>query len=238
MGRFRGLPPPSAPSLCPPIVYAPPPAGPLQPVYEDACLLVLDKPAGLLTVPGRGTAHQDCLLHRAQQCWPDAGVVHRLDLATSGLVVFGRGAAAQAALSAAFRARVVSKRYEAVLHGVLSAELGDAGEVGLPLGTDWDLRPMQKVDTEHGRSALTRWRVLSRDAGRACTRVELEPVTGRSHQLRVHMLALGHPIQGDPLYGPPQSQAAAPRLLLHARSLALDHPVTGRPLHWTSPPPF
>lgn len=238
MGRFRGLPAPTTPSRCPPIVYAPPPPGPLHVHHEDDAMLVLDKPAGLLTVPGRGEVHQDCLLHRARGRWPDAEVVHRLDLATSGLVVFGRGAAPQAALSAAFRARTAHKRYEALLHGVLPAAWGDAGEVALPLGTDWDWRPMQRVDPEHGRPALTRWRVLARDAERGCTRVELEPVTGRSHQLRVHMLALGHPIQGDPLYGPPESQSAAPRLLLHACALALAHPVSGALLSWHSPPPF
>ncbi len=238
MGRFRGLPAPSTPSLCPAIVYVPPPDGPLKPVHEDAALLVLDKPAGLLTVPGRGEAHQDCLLHRAQRQWPDAAVVHRLDLATSGLVVFARGEAAQAALSAAFRERRVDKRYEAVLHGVMPEAWGEAGEVNLPLGTDWAWRPMQRVDPEQGRPACTRWQVLARNSQAGQTRVALEPVTGRSHQLRVHMLALGHPIQGDPLYGSPASQGAASRLLLHACSLTLPHPVDGRPVAWTSAAPF
>lgn len=235
MGTLRGLPAHSAPSLCPTVVYQPPPDQGLALCFEDEALLVLDKPAGLLSVPGRGEAHRDCLAHRVQQRHADALVVHRLDLATSGLLVMGRGAVMQAALGKAFEDRLVHKRYEAWVDGLV---VPDEGLVDLPLITDWPYRPMQKVDHDIGKPARTRWRVLARDAQQGRTRVELEPITGRSHQLRVHMLAMGHPILGDPLYGSAQSQAAAPRLCLHACQLALPHPVTGQWMQWTSPAPF
>jgi tRNA pseudouridine32 synthase/23S rRNA pseudouridine746 synthase len=238
LGRLRGAPPPTEASLCPTIVYAPPPDEGLDLVHEDDTLLVLNKPAGLLSVPGRGEAHQDCLVHRVQRRFSDALTVHRLDLATSGLIVMARGPAAQAALGLAFHDRRVHKRYEALLQGVMPDGMGDEGEVALPLNTDWLWRPMQKVDHERGKPALTRWRVLARDAAGQRTRVALEPLTGRSHQLRVHMLALGHPMLGDPLYGTPQSQAAAPRLCLHACELGLAHPLSGEALVWLSPAPF
>jgi tRNA pseudouridine32 synthase/23S rRNA pseudouridine746 synthase len=204
-------------------------------VHVDEALIVLDKPAGLLSVPGRGEAHADCVASRAASRYADALIVHRLDLATSGLMVLGRGAAMHAALSLAFQDRRVSKRYEAVLQGLV---LQDEGEVDLPLNTNWLYRPMQHVDHERGKPALTRWRVLARDEAFQRTRVELEPVTGRTHQLRVHMLAMGHPILGDPLYGSADSQQAAPRLLLHARSLRLTHPVSGADLAFDRPTPF
>ncbi|WP_290872623.1 RluA family pseudouridine synthase [Aquabacterium sp.] len=238
MARLRGAPPPTEPSLCPTIVYNPPPDEGLDLVHEDEALLVLNKPAGLLSVPGRGEAHQDCLAHRVQRRHPDALIVHRLDLATSGLIVMARGPAMQAALSQAFADRRVHKRYEALLQGLMPPDWGETGEVNLPLGTDWLWRPMQKVDLSGGKPALTRWRVCARDAQRDRTRVELEPVTGRSHQLRVHMLALGHPMLGDPLYGSPASQCAMPRLALHAAHLALQHPLHDTPCAWHSPAPF
>jgi tRNA pseudouridine32 synthase/23S rRNA pseudouridine746 synthase len=202
-------------------------------VYVDEHLLVLDKPAGLLAVPGRGEDKQDCLSSRAQRLWPDALVVHRLDMATSGLFLMGRGLHVQRVLSRAFAERAVDKRYEAVVAGTLAEA---EGTIALPLAADWPRRPLQKVDPEHGRPSETRWRVLRAEDGH--TRLLLEPVTGRSHQLRVHLLAIGHPILGDRLYAPPQVQALAPRLLLHATRLALAHPASGEPLVFESPAPF
>lgn len=201
--------------------------------HEDDHVLVVEKPAGLLAVPGRGEDKQDCLSARLAACWPDARVVHRLDMATSGLMLFARGAPAQRRLSGAFAARAVDKRYIAVVHGRLAA---DAGEVDAPLAADWPNRPRQRIDHAHGRPALTRWRVLAGEGGPGRTRVELEPVTGRSHQLRVHMHSLGHPIVGDALYG--DDAAHEPRLLLHATRLAFAHPHDGRRCEFSSPPPF
>ena len=204
-------------------------------IYVDEHLVVLDKPAGLLAVPGRGADKQDCLSARAQALWPDALVVHRLDMATSGLFLMGRGPRMQRALSRAFAEREVGKRYEAVVAGALGAP-GDAGEIALPLAADWPRRPLQKVDTAHGRPSITRWHVLA--LADDTTRVALEPVTGRSHQLRVHLLAIGHPILGDALYAPPAVRDRAPRLLLHARALRLAHPATAEPLAFESAVPF
>jgi tRNA pseudouridine32 synthase/23S rRNA pseudouridine746 synthase len=204
-------------------------------VYLDEQLLVLDKPAGLLAVPGRGEDKQDCLSARAQALWPDALVVHRLDMATSGLFLMARGIHMQRVLSRAFSDRSVHKRYEALVAG----ELGPAGAQGvidLPIAADWPRRPSQKVDHEHGRPSTTRWEVLARGDG--CTRLALEPVTGRTHQLRVHLQAIGHPIFGDTLYAPPQVQALAARLLLHATSLQLAHPANGEALAFASAAPF
>jgi tRNA pseudouridine32 synthase/23S rRNA pseudouridine746 synthase len=165
----------------------------------------------------------------------DALIVHRLDMATSGLLLFARGAQAQRALSRAFAQREVEKRYVAVVEGLIAAE---AGEINLPLMADWPNRPRQKVDAEHGKAACTRWNVLERDMEARTTRVQLEPVTGRSHQLRVHMLALGHPILGDALYAPPATQQRPARLLLHARRLRLAHPAGTGELRLESAPPF
>lgn len=211
-------------------------ASALEPIYVDAALLVLDKPSGLLAVPGRGPDKQDCLAARAQTVYPDALVVHRLDMDTSGLMVMARGADAQRALSAAFAARAVKKRYLAVVAGRLEAPSQEWGSVDLPLVCDWPNRPRQRVDRVHGKPSLTRWRVLGHDAD--STRVELEPVTGRSHQLRVHMCELGHPILGDPLYASPAQRTQAPRLLLHACALAFTHPATGEALAFERPAPF
>jgi tRNA pseudouridine32 synthase/23S rRNA pseudouridine746 synthase len=202
-------------------------------VHVDAAIVVADKPAGLLAVPGRGADKADCLWSRVASRHADARIVHRIDMATSGLVLFARGAAAQRDWSAAFAAREVRKTYVAVVDGHLGA---DAGEIDLPLAADWPRRPRQKVDLLRGKPSLTRWRVLDRGGGR--TRLVLEPVTGRSHQLRVHLLAIGHAIVGDTLYAPPAVAASAPRLLLHAASLERRHP-DGRPLlRVHAPPPF
>lgn len=206
-------------------------------LHADDALLVLDKPAGLLSVPGRDVVNQDCASARAQATWPDALVVHRLDMATSGLLLMARGAAMRRALGMAFEWRRVHKRYIAVVAGHVAQ---DSGEIHQPLRTDWPNRPRQIV-TPDGRPSHTRWRVLARESdaqGRPQTRLELEPVTGRTHQLRVHLLSIGHPILGDALYADPEALARSPRLLLHASELALIHPVSGAPLHWHSPAPF
>jgi len=191
-------------------------------VHADARCLVVDKPAGLLSVPGR--TEPDCVLLRLQRLHPEALVVHRLDQATSGLLLFARSAQAQREFSAEFAERRVAKRYVALVTG----ELAPSGRCDLPLLADWPRRPLQKIDREHGKPSTTHWQVL-RSCTDARTRVELEPLTGRSHQLRVHLQALGCPIVGDTLYG----GADAPRLMLHASWLRL---ASGLELH--CPPPF
>jgi tRNA pseudouridine32 synthase/23S rRNA pseudouridine746 synthase len=203
-------------------------------LHADVQLVVVDKPAGLLSVPGRGPDKADCALARVRRLFPDAQVVHRLDQASSGLLVFARGAAVQRALSIAFAERCVSKRYEAVVDGLIASE---AGAIELPLSADWPNRPRQQVDSSHGRPALTRWSLLARDPAARRTRLELEPVTGRTHQLRVHMAALGHPIVGDRLYGTAAPIVSSKRLLLHATRLEFQHPGGGGPmcLHCAAP---
>ncbi len=210
----------------------------LVPLYADDALLVFDKPAGLLAVPGRGPDKADCLAARVQAGFPDALIVHRLDMDTSGLMLMARGPDVQRALSRAFAARAVHKRYVAWVAGRLVPPQSDWGTIDLPLICDWPNRPLQKVDHQQGKPSVTRWRVLDYDAMRDATRVELEPVTGRSHQLRVHMRELGHPMLGDPLYAPEAVRAQATRLLLHAVALEIPHPVTGAPCVFESPPPF
>ena len=210
----------------------------LQVLYADDTLLVLCNPAGLLSVPGRGPDKQDCLSARAQARYADALVVHRLDMATSGLLLMARGKAAQQTLSLAFAQRQVGKRYVALVHGRLQAATPGAwSDIALPIGVDWPNRPRRVVAAEGGKASLTRWRVLGR-CGAEQTRVELEPVTGRSHQLRVHMQAIGHPVVGDPLYGPDPCPANSTRLMLHAARISFAHPLTAEPLHFSSAPEF
>jgi tRNA pseudouridine32 synthase/23S rRNA pseudouridine746 synthase len=225
----------SLPPLPPPPDYRPPPDAALSVLACDEVLMAVDKPAGLLTVPGRGEHLQDCLLHRVQARHAQARLVHRLDLPTSGIVVFALTAPAQRALVRAFEQRVADKRYVAVVDGVMRQ---DAGEIDLPLACDWPNRPRQVVDRQQGRPAVTRYRVLGVDEARQTTRVELQPLTGRTHQLRVHLQAIGHPILGDHLYAGGAGHAAAPRLLLHAARLALPHPSSGCSWAVASPVPF
>jgi tRNA pseudouridine32 synthase / 23S rRNA pseudouridine746 synthase len=219
--------------------------------HVDAHCIVAVKPAGLLSVPGLGEQGHACLSAQVQATFADALVVHRLDMSTSGLMLFARGAEAQRTLSRAFAAREVAKRYVAVVHGRVIAM---QGEIDLPLIADWPNRPKQKVDANFGKPSLTRYRVLDvdaehdaehdakhdagRDARHDATRLELEPVTGRAHQLRVHLLAIGHPILGDALYAPPEVVARADRLLLHACALRFAHPSTGEPIALESTAPF
>ena len=199
-------------------------------IYADAQLLVVSKPSGMLSVPGRGEEKQDCLIKRVQADYPDALTVHRLDCDTSGLLVLARGKTMHRRLSILYQERQVEKRYVAVVAGQL---LQDSGKVNLPLIVDWPNRPLHKVDHDIGKPSLTLYRVLSYDAATHCSRVELTPETGRTHQLRVHMQALGHPILGDSLYADAASRDKACRLLLHAEYLAFSHPEGGEALQFT-----
>jgi tRNA pseudouridine32 synthase / 23S rRNA pseudouridine746 synthase len=219
------------PSLIPDFAYDPPDV-PLDILHEDAAILVLNKPAGLLTVPGKLENREDCLITRLKAARWDALTVHRLDCDTSGVIIFARTKQAQGFLGQEFEQRRAQKTYVARLQGEM---MEDAGTVDLPLGSDWDYRPRQKVDHERGRPAVTDWQVISRSPGE--TRVRLTPHTGRSHQLRVHMLVLGHPILGDQIYAP-ETLADHPRLMLHAETLSLHHPTTGERVSFTAPVPF
>ncbi|MFY9261801.1 MAG: RluA family pseudouridine synthase [Gallionella sp.] len=211
--------------------YTPPAHTGLDMVFQDEHLLVVNKPAGLLAVVGRGVDKQDCLATRVQAEFTDALVVHRLDMATSGLLIFARGVAMQRALSGLFERRKIEKQYLAVVAGKL-AEM--AGEINLPLGADWEHRPRQRVDFERGKPAQTHFQLLSYNEPHDTSRVALTPTTGRTHQLRVHLLAISHPILGDSLYGGREAQ----RLHLHAAALCFNHPQTGEVLNLQCAPSF
>lgn len=212
-------------------VYAPPPDIPVV-IHADGHVLVVDKQAGLLSVPGRGEDRADCLIARLREAFPTVLLVHRLDLDTSGVMVFALTPHAQRHLSKQFEDRLTKKVYVARLAGRLQPE---TGRVDLPLIVDWPNRPRQKVDHAEGRPAQTDWRVVR--ATDAETRVRLMPVTGRSHQLRVHMASLGHAILGDPLYADGDA-ADHPRLMLHAESLRFRHPETGVQTGFSATVPF
>jgi tRNA pseudouridine32 synthase/23S rRNA pseudouridine746 synthase len=198
-------------------------------VYADSSLVVVNKPAGLLAVPGRGADKADCASLRTQERYPDALIVHRLDQPTSGLMLLARGLDMQRLLSKQFETRQVHKEYVAVVHGLVDK---DQGEIDLSLAADWPARPRQKIDPHHGKAALTHYRVLARDPWAQTTRLALEPITGRTHQLRVHLSAIGHPVVGDTLYGEDKAQGISVRLLLHAQHLALLHPASALPMTW------
>ncbi|HTN93625.1 MAG TPA: pseudouridine synthase [Gallionella sp.] len=216
------------------LAYNPPLNLALDLVYRDDAFLMVNKPAGLLSVPGRGADRADSLFTRVRNEFPDAFCVHRLDLCTSGLLVFARGADLHRRFSFMFRERMVKKCYVAIVSGQVETS---AGEVDLPLRSDWPNRPKQMVDILGGKCSLTRYRVLAQDSVMNTSRVELEPVTGRTHQLRIHMSAIGHPILGDRLYGT-RAGANAGRLLLHSRLLAFTHPLSGEPLTFMCESPF
>ncbi|WP_037473373.1 RluA family pseudouridine synthase [Simplicispira psychrophila] len=211
---------------------------PLTCLHADDALLVLAKPAGLLSVPGRGADKQDCASARASQPWPGALVVHRLDMATSGLLLMARTPAVQRALSQAFAEREVEKRYQAIVQGCMAAPASGWGDIELPIAADWERRPLRVIDHAHGKPSHTRWRVLAIDEAAQTTRVELAPVTGRTHQLRLHLAAIGHAILGDALYADTAVQGRAPRLLLHAARLAFAHPINGTWVQYALPPDF
>lgn len=214
-------------------VYTPPLEPFLTVLHADADLLVVDKPAGLLSVPGKAAEHADCLETRAQQTYPQARIVHRLDMDTSGVMVLAMNAAAHRHLGLQFERRKTAKRYIADVWG---HPKDDCGEVALPLICDWPNRPKQMVCLERGKPALTRWQVV--EFGLETTRVHLFPHTGRSHQLRVHMLSLGHPIIGDRFYSGGQALQASDRLALHAESLELHHPTGGARVRFETDCPF
>jgi tRNA pseudouridine32 synthase / 23S rRNA pseudouridine746 synthase len=220
----------SEPSLIPDFAYDPPDT-PLQILHEDAALLVVDKPAGLLSVPGKLANRQDCLITRLQAVRWNALVVHRLDCDTSGVIIFARTKLAQGFLGQEFEQRRAQKTYIARVQGQIAQ---DQGRIDLPLASDWDYRPRQKVDPG-GKPAQTDWQVIDRSPTE--TRVRLTPHTGRSHQLRVHMLSLGHPILGDQIYAPETTRTHA-RLMLHAESLTIRHPIAGEWRTFAAQVPF
>lgn len=213
-----------------PLHYDPPTEPWLDIIYQDRDLLAVNKPCGLLSNPGRAPEHHDSALSRVRADFPNAEIVNRLDRATSGLVIIALRKKAERALKSAFAERAVTKVYRARVWGQLAEPVG---EITLPLICDWPNRPLQKVCLEHGKPAITRYRTLQQDADSAL--VELYPLTGRSHQLRVHMLAMGHPILGDDFYAPDNVLAASDRLLLHALNLTLPHPYHGQPITLTAP---
>jgi len=217
-------------------------------IFQDEDIVVLNKGSGLLSVPGRLPEHQDCLQNRVQRVLPTATVVHRLDMATSGIIIMALNKPAHVCISRQFEQRKTKKSYIARVFGHVKEH---EGSVDLPLICDWPNRPKQKVDHENGKQSLTHYQVLSYselnsedgssesgDLESNSTLVELTPITGRSHQLRVHMLALGHPILGDRLYAHEQALSVSPRLQLHARNLSLAHPVTGEELSFVAHCPF
>lgn len=215
-------------------VYAPLPMA-LDILYLDDDLLIVNKPAGLLTVPGKGPEKQDCLINRVLKFNPNARVVHRLDQGTSGIVMFPLNYMCLRLLTKEFEARGIHKHYVAVVAGLVAQ---DEGEIQLPLICDWPNRPLQKVCFESGKPAHTRYRVLARNTADHSTRLLLEPVSGRTHQLRVHMQSLGHPMLGDQLYSPAEVQAQAPRLLLHAQQIQFTHPINQSAINVECKPEF
>ncbi|MEP4890307.1 MAG: RluA family pseudouridine synthase [Aliiglaciecola sp.] len=202
-------------------------------IYQDESMLVLNKPSGLLTVPGKALEHKDSLQLRVKRAFPTATIVHRLDMATSGLIVLALNMDSHRKISKAFELRQTSKSYIARVFGKLEEE---QGSIDLPLICDWPNRPKQMVDHERGKQALTHYKCLASDEQESL--VELTPITGRSHQLRVHMLSIGHPILGDRLYAHEQALQGASRLQLHAQSLKLNHPLTNEPMAFECPSPF
>ena len=203
--------------------------------YRDAFLLAVEKPSGLLSVPGRGADKQDCLLSRVRRTYPSALVVHRLDMGTSGLMLFALDPDMQRDLGFLFETRRVTKQYVACVRGVPDPA---EGEINLPLAADWSRRPRQRVDFEVGKAAHTRYRVVDSTDDGKFSRIHLSPTTGRSHQLRVHLAESGHPILGDALYADKNTQAASPRLMLHAERLSFEHPRRLGQLRLYSPAPF
>jgi tRNA pseudouridine32 synthase/23S rRNA pseudouridine746 synthase len=216
----------------------------MTPVYIDEHMLVLNKPSGLLSVPGRGPDKQDCLSKRVQAIYPDALVVHRLDQDTSGLLIMARGIEAQRRISKAFETRQVSKRYMAVVVGKPEPNKNMINDWSLIEGAillDWPNRPLHIIHPD-GKPSQSLLRLI--DSSDSASLIELEPVTGRTHQLRVHMQSIGHPMLGDSLYAPPAVRAMTPRLMLHAKSISLTHPFTEEPLSfdvpqtWSASPPY
>ncbi len=213
--------------------YFPPMEPYLDVLHVDDDILVVNKPSGLLSVPGKDPSLWDCVEHRARQSYPSAGMCHRLDKDTSGVLVLALNKRAHGKIGSQFEHRQTTKFYVARVAGIIEE---DEGLVDLPLATDWLNKPRQRVDHENGRAAQTRWQVIEREAN--ATRVKLVPLTGRTHQLRVHMKAIGHVILGDVFYADPEALAAADRLQLHAAELGFTHPTTGEFTTYSAPLPF
>ena len=214
--------------------YTPPPHTALHILFQDEYLLVVNKPAGLLSVPGKGSEKQDCLVSRCAETFGDIHITHRLDMSTSGIITFARSKDVVRAMNQLFASRAVSKTYIAVVDGIVEK---DSGEINVPLMVDWPKRPKQKVD-EQGKPSCTLYQVISRDDHAHTTRVQLTPITGRSHQLRVHMMSIGHSILGDEFYASDKAFKKANRLLLHAAQLSFIHPITVQPVHIDCSPTF
>ena len=211
-----------------------PPQEPLAIVYEDEDLVVIEKPAGLLSVPGRLPEHHDSAYFRVLERYPNAKITHRLDMATSGILMFAKHREAEVAVSKMFQARTVKKNYIALVQGKLEAE----GSVEVPLITDWENRPRQIVHFELGKPARTLYQALEYSAAEDITRVLLTPITGRSHQLRVHMQYIGHPITGDKLYHPEPHHSSLKRMALHASYLSFKQPLSGEDVEIKAKIPF
>lgn len=204
-------------------------------LYQDQDILLVNKPSGLLSVPGRHPANKDCVISRVQENYSDARIVHRLDMDTSGIMVLARNADSHRQLSRQFEHREITKQYIADVYGELQH---DSGSVDLPIMTDWPNRPLQKIDHQHGKKALTHYQVLERNTELHSSRLLLKPVTGRSHQLRIHLAEIGHPILGCDFYAHEQALAMSPRLLLHAQQLCFKHPVSDEQIVGDCPSPF
>ena len=200
-----------------------PPQGELSILYEDDDLVIIEKPAGLLSVPGRLPEHHDSAYYRVLEQFPNAKITHRLDMATSGILMFAKHRDAEVAVSKMFQARTVKKNYIALVQG----KLPDTGRIEVPLITDWENRPRQIVHFELGKQALTLYEHLEYDEAKDVSRVLLTPITGRSHQLRVHLQYIGHPITGDKLYHPQPTRSPLGRMALHASYLAFTQPLSG-----------
>jgi tRNA pseudouridine32 synthase/23S rRNA pseudouridine746 synthase len=207
----------------------PPPLGDIEYVYNDEQIIIVDKPANMLSVPGRGPDKQDCLIRRVQKRFPEARIVHRLDFSTSGLMVIAQNRESHRILSRQFENRETEKTYVAKVYGQPEQVFG---VVDLPLRCDWERRPLQIVDYQLGKNALTHWKIIER-LENSCL-VELSPTTGRTHQLRVHMQAMGHPILGDELYAHEDAYSMADRLNLHAKELTINHPVESNRMVFSS----
>lgn len=216
------------------IEYNPPQEPWLDLVYRDDYIAVVNKPSGLLSVPGNQPQYYDSAMSRVKEKYGFCEPAHRLDMATSGVLLFALSKAADRELKRQFREREPKKYYQALVWGHVEQ---DHGVVELPLICDWENRPRQKICFERGKRAVTFYDVLQRYPNNT-TRVKLTPITGRSHQLRLHMLALGHPILGDKFYAHPQAKALSPRLCLHAESLQIQHPITGETMEFTAPVGF
>lgn len=219
-----------------PSYYIVPPChDPVVDVYQDEAIWVVEKPAFLLSVPGRGPENSDSVLSRLQQRDPSVLLLHRLDLDTSGLMVFARSRLAQKSIARGFQQRTIEKRYEAVVSGLMPT---DEGNIDLPIAPDWQNRPRSMIDAERGKSAQTDWSRLSEDCVANTSRLTLKPITGRSHQLRLHLKAINHPILGCDLYAPADVEAMSSRLLLHACGLGFQHPLTDQWVSFQSRVPF